>query len=92
MKYWSWLGGIAAGLLLFGAPASSQTAASENLPYAAVHDPQFISAADATFMHDEDRLIGLMSGSVAKAYPAGILSQHGLVEDRSPSGPIAITW
>jgi hypothetical protein len=33
-----------------------------------------------------------MAGNVAKAYPAGILSQHGLVEDRSPNGPIAITW
>jgi hypothetical protein len=33
-----------------------------------------------------------MSGKVAKAYPAGILAQHGLVEDDSPSGPIAVTW
>jgi hypothetical protein len=62
------------------------------LPYAAVHDPQFISVATATFMNDEDRVIGLMAGAVAKAYPASILSQHGLVEDRSPKGPIAITW
>jgi uncharacterized protein DUF3179 len=62
------------------------------LPYAAVHDPQFISAAAAVFMHDDDRVIGLMSGKIAKAYPAGILSQHGLVEDQSPKGPIAITW
>jgi hypothetical protein len=54
--------------------------------------PQFISAADATFMNDDDRVIGLMSGKAAKAYSAGILSQHGLVEDRSPKGPIAITW
>jgi len=69
-----------------------QPAAAARLPYAAVHDPQFISVADATFMNDEDRVIGLMSGKIAKAYPAAILSQHGLVEDRSPKGPIAITW
>jgi hypothetical protein len=43
-------------------------------------------------MNRDDRLIGLMAGKVAKAYPAGILSQHGLVQDRSPNGPIAITW
>jgi uncharacterized protein DUF3179 len=72
--------------------AAPTPTAPARLPYAAVHDPQFISAADATFMHDEDRLIGLMSGRTAKAYPAAILSQHGLVEDRSPSGPIAVTW
>jgi hypothetical protein len=63
-----------------------------SLPYAAVHNPQFLSAAAATFMNADDRVIGLMSGDTAKAYPAGILAQHGLVEDDSPSGPIAITW
>ena len=63
-----------------------------SLPYAAVHNPEFISAATATFMTADDRVIGLMSGDIAKAYPAGILAQHGLVEDESPSGPIAITW
>jgi len=64
----------------------------KSLPYTAVHDPEFISVSEATFMTADDRVIGLMSGKVAKAYPAGILSQHGLVEDRSPKGPIAITW
>lgn len=72
--------------------ASAQDQAARPLPYVAVHDPEFISLGDATFMHDEDRVIGLMAGSTAKAYPAAILSQHGLVQDRSPNGPIAITW
>jgi hypothetical protein len=71
--------------------ASAQTTPTR-LPYAAVHDPEFISASAATFMNGDDRVIGLMSGKTAKAYPAGILSQHGLVEDHSPKGPIAITW
>ena len=81
----------AAATVLAGRLLAAQTA-PPRLPYAAVHDPQFISVPDATFMNDEDRVIGLMSGTIAKAYPAGILSQHGLVEDRSPKGPIAITW
>ena len=67
-------------------------AGQASLPYTAVHDPQFIPASEATFIHDGDRVIGIMSGKLAKAYAAGILSQHGLVEDRGPSGPIAITW
>jgi hypothetical protein len=49
-------------------------------------------ASDATFMTAEDRVIGIMTGHTAKAFPAGILSQHGLVQDQSPKGPIAITW
>ena len=82
----------AVGVWLASRLLVSQTLPPPSLPYTAVHDPQFVSAADATFMNDEDRVIGLMSGKTAKAYSAGILSQHGLVEDRSPKGPIAITW
>ena len=75
-----------------GSTAAAQKQAEERLPYTAIHDPQFISASAATFLHDPDRVIGVMSGRVARAYPAAVLSQHGLVEDQSPSGPIAITW
>lgn len=75
-----------------GASRGAQKGAEARLPYTAIHDPQFISASAATFLHDPDRVIGIMSGKVAKAYPAAILSQHGLVEDESPTGPIAITW
>lgn len=84
------LGSFGSALAFAQAPAPQ--AAPENLPYAAVHDPEFIDAATATFMTAEDRVIGLMSGKTAKAYPAGILAQHGLVQDGSPKGPIAITW
>ena len=78
--------------IALGASAAAQEQAQQRLPYKAIHDPQFIPASSATFLHDPDRVIGIVSGPVAKAYPAAILSQHGLVEDQSPSGPIAITW
>ena len=78
--------------LVFGGPRGAQKSKEPRLPYTAVHDPQFIPASEATFLHDPDRVIGIMEGTVAKAYPAAILSQHGLVEDQSPSGPIAVTW
>jgi hypothetical protein len=78
--------------LSFGAIHAAQKQTAPILPYVAVHDPQFLPASSAAFLHDPDRVIGLMAGNVAKAYPAAILSQHGLVEDQSPSGPIAVTW
>jgi hypothetical protein len=87
-----WFLAPAAVAALLASRLMAAQSAPPRLPYAAVHDPQFISASEATFMSDEDRVIGLMSGKAAKAYPAAILSQHGLVEDRSPKGPIAITW
>jgi len=73
------------------APPQSPGAPAK-LPYVAVHNPEFISVSQVNFMRPDDRLIGIMVGKVAKAYPAGIVSQHGLVEDSTPDGPIAITW
>jgi len=78
--------------VVLGATGAGQKQAEPRLPYTAVHDPQFIAASSANFLRDPDRVIGVMAGTVAKAYPAAILSQHGLVEDQSPSGPIAVTW
>jgi hypothetical protein len=78
--------------IVLGSSMAAQNQAQERLPYTAIHDPQFIPVSSATFLHDADRMIGIVSGGSAKAYPAAILSQHGLVEDQSPSGPIAITW
>lgn len=78
--------------LALGGTRAAQKTAEPSLPYTAIHDPQFIPASSATFLHDPDRVIGITAGTIAKAYPAAILSQHGLVEDQSPSGPIAVTW
>ena len=83
---------LALALVCTSAIAIAQESKPQTLPYKAVHNPEFISAAAATFMNADDRVIGLISGKAAKAYPAGILAQHGLVEDDSPSGPIAVTW
>jgi hypothetical protein len=83
---------VAAATILAGGLVAAQAVAPSRLPYTAVHDPEFISVARATFMTDDDRVIGIVSGTTAKAYPAGILAQHGLVEDRSPTGPVAVTW
>jgi hypothetical protein len=83
---------FATAVLLVSTAPLAQESTQSSLPYVAVHNPEFISASAATFMNAEDRVIGLSSGKTVKAYPAGILAQHGLVEDDSPSGPIAVTW
>lgn len=63
-----------------------------DLPYASIDHPQFVSASQATFLHPNDLLIGVTNGETAKAYPAAILAQHGVVQDQMPDGPIAVTW
>jgi hypothetical protein len=77
-------------MLVAASTAFAQTKPS--LPYKAIENPEFIPAGQATFMSDRDRLIGVSDQKIAKAYPAGILAQHGLVQDRLSDGPIAVTW
>ncbi|HWG36639.1 MAG TPA: DUF3179 domain-containing (seleno)protein [Terriglobales bacterium] len=66
--------------------------AQQRLPYRAVDNPQFVPAARVNFLQPQDRVIGLVHNDVARAYPAAILAQHGVVNDMMPDGPIAITW
>ena len=86
--------GAALVLPLFFAPIGvAQTKpALKEMPYVTVDHPQFIPAAQATFLNDVDRLIGVADGKVSKAYPAADLAQHGVVLDRLAEGPIAVTW
>ena len=67
------------------------------MPYVAILEPQFVPASEAGFLQDDDILIGVARGSVARAYPAADLAQHGSVNDEMPDGPgsvtpIEVTW
>ena len=72
--------------------AACAWAAAQSLSFTAIQRPQFVPAAQASFILPGDLLLGVNSGGVAKAFPAAIIAQHGLVADRMPDGPIAITW
>jgi hypothetical protein len=63
-----------------------------SLPYVTIDHPQFISASQASFLSPHDLLIGVTDSKTAKAYPAAILAQHGVVQDQMADGPIAVTW
>src|SRR5215472_7556702 len=70
------------------AVAGQDKSSLKDLPYVTVDHPEFISAEQAGFLADPDRLIGVMDGKTAKAYPAAILAQHVCVQDRLKAGPI----
>ena len=80
------------GIMVVAAGTSFAFQTKPELPHKAIENPEFVPAKQATFMSDRDRLIGVSDGKVAKAYPAGILAQHGLVQDKLSDGPIAVTW
>jgi hypothetical protein len=70
----------------------AQTPQGTRMPYTAIHTPEFVAAAQATFLQDDDILLGVASGTVAKAFPAADLAQHGAVSDQLPDGAVSVTW
>jgi hypothetical protein len=62
------------------------------MPYTAIHHPEFLAASEATFLENDDILLGVASGKAAKAFPAADLAQHGAVFDQLPDAPISVTW
>ena len=58
----------------------------------AIDAPRFIPAAGAHHVSDTDRVLGLVVGNKAKAYPIRILNYHEIVNDRFDETPIAVTF
>ncbi|HWP66868.1 MAG TPA: DUF3179 domain-containing (seleno)protein [Candidatus Limnocylindria bacterium] len=58
----------------------------------AIQKPVFVPAAQAAFLGDRDRVIGLEHAGEARAYPVRILNWHEVVNDRVGGLPVAVTW
>lgn len=83
---------LAATAITFAAQSRTPQGKKADLPYVTIDHPQFLSASQAAFLSDHDMVIGVTDGKTAKAYPAAILAQHGVVQDQMADGPIAVTW
>ncbi len=55
-------------------------------------DPEFVAADKADFLRDSDRVLGVVIGGVAKAYPTRILSWHEAVNDTAGEEAFLVTW
>lgn len=88
--------GLAAGSTAAAQSKSAKAAASKSkalhLPYATIDHPHFVPASQASFLGPKDIVLGVTDSKTAKAYPAAILAQHGVVQDSTADGPIAVTW
>jgi hypothetical protein len=58
----------------------------------AIDDPRFLAAAEARFLRDDERVLGMVRGGVAKAYPIGILNYHEIVNDRFGDEPVVVSY
>lgn len=58
----------------------------------AIVSPQFARAADARFVKDDDRVLGISIGGVHKAFPVKILNWHEVVNDWTQSERFVMTY
>ena len=58
----------------------------------ALEEPEFILAAEADYMSDDELVIGFVTGGEARAYPHHILDWHEIVNDRVGELDIAVTY
>jgi len=58
----------------------------------AIRKPVFVKATEDGFLSDQDRILGLVEGSEAKAYPIKILNWHEIVNDTLAGKPVLVTY
>ncbi|MDP1948037.1 MAG: DUF3179 domain-containing protein [Nitrospirota bacterium] len=64
--------------------------AKDGIP--AILAPRFVTANDATYLANKDRVLGLSLGTEAKAYPIKILNWHEVVNDRVGGKDVFISY
>ncbi len=54
--------------------------------------PKFVAPEEATFLQPTDRVIGVVTAGVAKAYPLRLLNYHEVVNDQAGNEQIVVTY
>ncbi len=58
----------------------------------AIDQPQFVSASEASFMRDDEPVVGVVHNGIAKAYSTWHLDHHEIVNDQVGGKAVAVTW
>ena len=58
----------------------------------ALKNPEMIVAAEATYLRENDLIIGIVEGDEARAYPHAILDWHEIINDGAGGKKFAITY
>lgn len=59
---------------------------------ASIDEPHFVRASEATFMRDDEPVVGIVANGIAKAYSTWHLDHHEIVNDTLGGKPVAVTW
>jgi hypothetical protein len=58
----------------------------------ALMSPKYVSAGEASFLRENDQVIGVVINGEARAYPLRIMSWHELINDRIGDMSILVSW
>ena len=58
----------------------------------ALNNPTFVNSSDATYLRDDDLIIGVKLGDVVRAYPHPILDWHEIINDEIGAARFSITY
>ena len=58
----------------------------------AIDTPRFVAAAAASFLKENERVLGIRRHGISKAYPVAILNWHEIVNDEFAGEPVAVTY
>src|SRR5712691_9611639 len=57
-----------------------------------IDEPQFVPASEASFMRDDEPVVGVVQNGVSKAYSTWHLDHHEIVNDQIGGKSVAVTW
>jgi hypothetical protein len=79
-----------AGALVPGDEILSGGPSRDGIP--AINAPRFVAAAAASFLQEDERVLGIRRHGITRAYPVAILNWHEIVNDVFAGEPVAVTW
>jgi hypothetical protein len=91
MNAQKWLRAIGIILALV-VPLAAEPPQERGQNFVPLRQPRFVPAAQAEFLKNEDRVVGVAENGVAKAYEPDITAWHHVIEDRLAEMPIIVTW
>ena len=68
------------------------TSCSRRTPFVPLDNPDFIFAGDASYLLDDELVLGVEWGNESRAYPVQMLTYHHIVNDTVEGRPVLITY
>ena len=92
MKALSLFPTIGLSFVLFAPVGAQQPPQPNGGPFVEQRAPRFVSAGEADFMMDGERVVGVNLNGVAKAYAVRFMAFHHIIQDQLKEMPILATW